>query len=567
MRTLLKLYIIDKLEYDEIREKLNLKIPDMSNIITEALRRIDFYRYGITEKENISIDDLEDFSKYYSDILTPLQLRVIYLRKIEFYDNIETAKMLNITKNEVNNIISRFNRLYKKYKIKDIKVDEKDVLKEIRTHISESVIEDFDKELLSFKYGLKTKFNPDGKKLSNEEIANKYNLSLCVVIKKLYLLIDDIKAKKAGYLKNELLFIERRKLDEILDDPRLPISDKERDIICYLFELKGYPYKNIDEIVKIFNYNVRNNAKIRYKRAILSIYKYLNNEIPPRIDFELDVFPNLKYFSKRDELFLIEYFKNKLSIKDISEKYNLSYDVAYNLINRLNDSVLEIINNPNTSKFDFEFYRKQKDNPKLPFYGNLELMKSVFDLYFGENNTNCLEIPEIVKELNIQNASSTLLNTFKNYILSFYELKDGIEKIKCFTSEEIIDYYNTHYENISENDLRNFEIYFKRKNSSIINGSNTGISYQITANLLKEKYPNYFNLATSTKEEFLKIFKKYHKQLLKSIKLYLMAYYGIRERDFMNGKDLNHVYRILNKLTYHKVNKRNDMTLSRKLDE
>ena len=41
---------------------------------------------------------------------------------------------------------------------------------------------------------------------------------------------------------------------------------------------------------------------------------------------------------------------------------------------------------------------------------------------------------------------------------------------------------------------------------------------------------------------------KYYTELNKETRIWFMREYDIKEREFMNGKDINHVYRILGKL-------------------
>ena len=44
------------------------------------------------------------------------------------------------------------------------------------------------------------------------------------------------------------------------------------------------------------------------------------------------------------------------------------------------------------------------------------------------------------------------------------------------------------------------------------------------------------------------LLKKYHKKVNPRVRRELMARFAISEREFMNGKDINHVYKLLNTL-------------------
>jgi len=546
-RYILKLYIIDELDYESINKLTGLSKYRISNIITEGIRKLDFYRYQIISVNIVAKEELEKFFEVYSNNFNDIERQIIFLKRVEIIDNDTIAERLKAPKNDVNMTVAKFNRLYLKFQIREVTLSKEEILEEINCHISESVIDDFSKEILSIYYGLKTNFNKEGFCLTSEEIKIKYKLTKDKFYKQIYMAIDAIKAKKIGILKNDLVYINRKELEIVLEDIHLPISEKEREIICYLFGLYGYPYKTLEELSKIYN-DTKGSIKRRYQRAILSIYKYRNNEIEGAINYEFDIEPKLKYFSRSDSFMIEDYYKNHLTYKELSKKYSLSFDQIVSIFNRIKNTLFDYVHDDKKKMFDFEFYRKEKYNPELPFYGNRKLATQVFDLFFGEDNIKGLSIPEIINKLNLTNSQTTVSNMLSSFMLSFCKLRDGIVK-DGFSYEEIQEYYNNNFMNMSEEKLRIYGNYFKRKNNvKIINGKASNVSDIISYDLLKSGNPDFFSMGATDRDEIFSILKKHFKNMSKSTREYLMFRFNISYRSLLNGREINHVYRLLDAL-------------------
>ena len=71
------------------------------------------------------------------------------------------------------------------------------------------------------------------------------------------------------------------------------------------------------------------------------------------------------------------------------------------------------------------------------------------------------------------------------------------------------------------------------------------MSYFIITDLIVATYPDAFKLNISTRDEVIDIIRKYGKNLKKRVRMGLMSRYDISEREFMNGKDINHVFKML----------------------
>lgn len=70
------------------------------------------------------------------------------------------------------------------------------------------------------------------------------------------------------------------------------------------------------------------------------------------------------------------------------------------------------------------------------------------------------------------------------------------------------------------------------------------MSYFIIADLIVVSYLDTFKLNNATRDEVIDIIKKYSKDLKKSVKLSLMSHFDINKRKFMNGKVINHIFKL-----------------------
>lgn len=565
-RDLLHMFVIKKYDYTKISEITGMAKYQISNIITEGIRRLDFIRFGISESKQISKDELDLFFKDKSSLYNDEERIIIYLKYCEYKNNDEISRLCNKDSNEINKIISRFNKLYRSYIASKIDLNANEISKEINAHISESVINEEQKKLLSLYFGFKNKYNSEGKLLTRNEIMKELNITRNVYHQQFQFAMEYMKNKKVGLYRNDLVFIERQKLDELLEDNHLPISDKERDIICYLFELKGYPYKTLGELTVVFD-DSESSLRRRYQRAILSIYKYINNEIEGKIDYEYDILPILKYFSKSDILLIEEYFHNNLTYEKISKKYKFTLDFVIGNITRIRDNIYDLVNDINAKKFDFEYYREHKEDDNLPFYGNREIASYAFEMFFGENDIKRYSVSEIIEKLNKEYAVSSINRLIIDYMLSFCKLKEGIIKVKEISNDEVYSFYIEHESELTDTEKIAFNRYFKfHKGERILNSKRSKINNTIIYVILKNNNPNFFSIENTTREEVISIIKKYKKQMIPSVRKSLMNKFEITEREFMNGKDKNHVFKILNRIEKIERLKENELVLKRTLD-
>lgn len=544
-RSILKLLLLEEKSYEEISKQTGLNKTRISNIVTDGIRRIDFYRFGIISCFPISEEELNDFFAYYQDNITPVEKEIIRLKYLNLMKNKDIAVRVGKTLQEVNKYVSHFYTLYERYMIRDVVLTDSDIKNEIERHPSESIWTEEYKEFASFYFGIKNKYNKTGVKLKPAKIMKKYGYTKNAYYHIYINMIKQLKLRKIDYIKPENNYISREQLDQLLDDVHLPISDKEREIICYLFELKGYPLKSLEELTTIFHDN-KDSIRRRYQRAIVSIYKYLNHEIEGNIHYETDIVPILKYFGISDRMKIEDFYKNGFTYEEMAKKYGITFNQIAEIMNRIKVMIYDIKNNPYAKKFDFDYYLKARNNPDLPFTGDLPLAIQIFDLAFGMSGEERMVAPEIIKRLQLNAKKSTVNNVINRIMLSVCKLKDGIKNNKTFSFQQVYSYFMNHCDKIPPYRKKIYKKYFKKvKREKNIAGRKSEIPSDIIYDIIKDTYPNAFTLATATKEEVEALINKYGKELHKRIRKELMRRFHISERNYMSGKDINHVFKLL----------------------
>ncbi len=544
-RQILRQFLVEDKTYEEISKTTGLKTTRISNIITAAIRKIDFFRFDISTTLIVTENELNDFFDYAKDKMIEEDKEIIRLRYLHYMEIKEIVDLKGIATSKVNLIISRFNKMFYNYRIKDVTLTEEDLITELERHMSESVLSFREKQFISFRYGIKSEYNKTGETLSREKIMEKLDMNKVAFKNTERTTKNALKGRKIGINKPDILFIPRDKLDFLLDDVHLPISDKEKEIICHLFELKGYEYMTLDDLALKYN-ELKSSVRIRYHRAIVTIYKYLNKEIEGNVHYETDVLPILKYFSLTDRIKIEDFFKNGMTFEEMAKKYGITFAQIVGAMNRIRVNIYDLNSNPRAKRFDFDYYLEAIQNPDLLFYGDLPLAIQIFNLSFGMSGKEKMSAPKVIKTLGLDYDPSTINSINARLMLSVCKLKDGITKQKTFSYDEIRSYYEKNFANIPQYYIKYYDQYFRNvQNRRIIKGEKAPVSYFIITDLIVATYPDAFKLNTSTRDEVIDIIRKYGKNLKKRVRMGLMSRYDISEREFMNGKDINHVFKML----------------------
>lgn len=549
LRHILKLYILDDKSYNEISEITGISSLKIMKTIGNLLKRIDNYRYDIVHFDDYTIEGLEKFYSNSKYEFTDYEKKIIKNRFIDGNLNKDVAIAFGITESDVKKIIDNFVKYYYLYQIKDVSLCEKDIVDELEMTDIESVVSKEEKCFLSYFYGIKNSYNIEGLKLGMRQIAKKMDLSQQKIKRSIDYAIRKIKGRKINIRRPDLLYIEKSKLEILLKDPHLPINIKERETICYLFELEGYKKQTMDEIAKL-NCERVDIARRRYLNSILNILKYENNELAGKINYEVDILPNLKYFPKNQQLLIIDYYKNNMPYNQMAEKYeNITVNQLNSIFDSIRSKIYEIINSPGKHRFDFDFYEKNRFNRDLPFYGNVELADKIFRLYFGIDGMNRKMIPEIVNELNLSNSKTSVLLMIYKYMLAMCKLKDGMVKSKEISNNVIVSHYNKYKDTMVDDVKKSFESYFNRlEKNKRLHVQKTNINNIILYDIISKNNCNLFDVRTADRDQILSILRKFNNKIDEQIKDYLMLLFDISNKDIMTENEINSLYRVLNKL-------------------
>ena len=540
-RQISEMYFLKDLSYEEIKEQTGLSKTRISNTITDTIRKMDRYRFHLTETFPVNKKDLEEFFKIYKDYFVADEKNIIYHRFIDEMTQEELKDFLRLDDDTIKYAIKRFKKLYISFLTKNVAITKSDIEKEIKKHPSESLLTNEEKLFATYSFGI------DSRPFEKIELMAQMKINNNKYWRLKRNILEKVKGQKIGLLKADLSYISRDQLNELLEDKNLPIKNEDKEIICYLFELKGYPYKTLKELKELKQENEKN-IKRKYQNAIINIYKYQNKELAGSLDYEIDICPLLKYFSMNDQMKIEDYYKNGLTYEEMTQKYGLTINELVAIMSRIKIGLFHYMNQLKSSKiFDFDFYTKATRNPELPFYGDLEKAIQIFDLAFGMDGKERRSVPEIIKKLQLNGKGSTINQVINELMLSVCKLQDGIKKERTFSFDEVSSYYNR---NVSSFDKEKKRTYLKFLNQFIKNQKKIlfkrRIPYEILNDLIEEKYKNSFSFTKATRKEVIHLLRIYGQNLDPNVRDELMAIYEIKERNLMKVSEKNQVYELLN---------------------
>ncbi len=548
-KDILRMIINENKSYDEISTLTGLTTYRISTIISQTLFKIDTYRFGIIKENPLNEKDVKELLKLKQSMLSPLEIAIIEKRLLEFKDVDEIAKECNVSNSNIIRTISMFNNLYNEHLTSSISIKEDDIKKECKKHTSDSILTDFEKQILSFHYGFKNEFNYRGLTLSAEQIQERLNITKEEYQHYFSRAMSKLKEQKVYLPPSSTILNSRQFVEETLKDKHLPISSQDREMLNHLFALNGFSYLTINELAKKYQFTINYIRKIIYK-AFIQIFKYQAKEIEGQLDYLADILPNLKYFSPYDRPKITDYYLNGLTKEQMCQKYHLGDTQYYHQMHKIKITFKEILNHPDNAKlFDFDFYQEAIKNPLLPYNGDLDLMNQIFALYFGMDGQTKLSISEIKEKLKLDMSKTTIHRMLYELMLSVCKLKDGITKERTFTIGQIYSYYITNFSHLIPSQKKYFLKYFERFDMiRSINCQATNVPALITNDLIKTIYPKTFTFKDYTINTIVHLIKKYQDVLKESTIQALMSKYNIKGKEFMTEKEVLELLQLLEKI-------------------
>lgn len=532
---ILKKYYIEFKCIDEIAEELNVNTKDISNLITRASFKMDRLRFGIGKDKivldaNILKECIEESKNVSFEMKKAL---LVYLNTNDFT---LAEKQSSIPANKIENAYRSITKTCRKKMAEVVEVTHEDIEREVLAHPTQSIISLKQKQILAMIYKIKSEYNLEGKKYSIEEVVEKFELTSKLQLNQIIGdAINFIRQKKAGIIHNQYDFMDRIILDAALKDPHLPLEDKEKEVLAYIYGVNGYPCMTMAELSD--KTETKSSVLMpRFEHAAAKVFKYLNDEIPGYISFQEDVEPNLKYFAKSDQEILRMIFQEHLHQSEIAERVNLSETQVKNLTLRLRYYLQELLNG-HRKGMDFDYIWTHIDDEDIHFSVDKEQAKRIFYLYH-EKRMNSEKIIEILKLDFLNDKVHSILDEVASILMQ----KKANMLPKIYTYEEIRTYYEKHASELSYENQRSFKTYFK----TIISNPNAKASSKIICFLLEEEHPDeYFRIFSATKEDVIKIIKEHRSTLSWNIVASLMEKFEILPIELLDDEEKIEIVRIL----------------------
>ena len=170
-------------------------------------------------------------------------------------------------------------------------------------------------------------------------------------------------------------------------------------------------------------------------------------------------------------------------------------------------------------------------------------------MYVAESTMENYTIPEILQKLNLSCSEETIRRHIMLYVLSVFKYQLGIEKQIYFTYDEVLAYYQSNKDNMTLSKEDDYIRYLNGLNKrSEFTFSEDNLSDDLIFDLLKYKNPDFFNIATATKEEVSFIVNEYYNKLNLSTISVLIKKFNLQDKDFMNQSDVEKAEILIRKL-------------------
>ena len=549
VRRIFSMYLNGK-TYEEISNATELSRIKVSNVVMDGLRKCEFYQYGILLPILMTKEEIEKvFTKYHP---SNFEKELIIERFLNLKQPKELEEKYNITVKRINGVTCKFYSEYLFFKCPEISIEE--YKNELECHPSESVLSEEDKKFISLKYGIPSKYNLNGNTKTENELSKMYHIPKMSCLRRIETIENKMREKKIGFSQPKYGIIPRDDLAQLLKDENLPISDKEREILCSTNELNGYTYKTEKELAEQFKEQPAS-IKRRYNRAILATKKYQDKKLPKQISYDKDIKPIKKYFSEYDRNLLIMYYQKKLTYEKMRKELGLTYDQVCKKVTKLRLDVSEILKDEIIAKkFDFDYAREVLENSDLPlYYNNNKLAIKIYRMLSGEIGNKKYTSKEVIEELKLDMKDTAVTNCFYHVLLAVEKYKRGVRKQKTISSNQLICFYEKYESNLWKWKKNSFQrlLQEEAQKDSMLR-SQKKISSNVVYEIIKGTEEGCVKITSIKKKDAIKILGNRKLILSSSCRRNMKNYFQIPERDLMSGKDKMKVLKLLSPL-YQKV--------------
>lgn len=543
-RTFALLYLKEKMDYKEIGKMYGVNPRVVSNVVMDVLRQIDLYRFGIVRSEIYPPDIIRE-------VINKIKFNLRDQEVVEYFlehrSYVKTAQKFETTQRNVAKLMKRVYYSCRTLMLQKTEVTQNMLKKELSRYRSDSVLLENERFVLSYYYGLSSNVNSEGIRLSSKEIGECLGKSTYQVLEIKTSALESIKARHIGLDRPSLGFMDREKVIKLLDDPCLPISNKERVILSHYFEYKRYPYKSVGELAKEYGVTESSIRRI-IQRAFITLFKYDLGEIDGSVSYEFHVEPHLRYFPKSDQNILIDLYRDNLSYQEIARKRDLTYHQVVGRVFKIKNSLKDILNGDNPKPFDYDYFESHVLDEDVPFYEDKEYIYKMWYLFYEEK----MSVPKIIEVLHVPFEVTQVSKKISNLMCAVMKKRMGITKEKRFTYDEIREYYLKNHISMRPLHRIYYTRYFERKEKwgySQMIRRQSDVSPYIILDLLEDSDKDYITLADMSRNDVIDFMKKYKRVLSEECFRSLACMYRIHGKEFMSGSDKNKVLKTLSELT------------------
>lgn len=545
-RKILTEYLQGNDNYKDLAAKYGYSEYQISNFVTEGIRKANMYYYNImrvlifTEEELNNLLDKFDYDDVNRRIIKK------YCLDGNLYKDI--AKEEKISTSMIKYIVEGFYQKYLTDRIPVIPVSEYE--NEVNQKKNFSMLNETEKMILSHKYGFTNEFNKNGEIYNDKEIKRILSINKDTYLRCLKSIDMKIRERILNIKTPEYGIIAEKDLIKILKDMNLPISKNDREILCHLSEINGYKYLTCEELSKKYGISIKN-FKRKYQRIILTILQYQNNKKQQQISYESDILPIENYFCDYDRKILKIIYGDKLTAGEISKKTNLTIDQTRPMILKLKITVAEILTNSKTAKkFDFNKAREVINSKDFYLGESHDTLVKIYQMVLGENGYEKHPAKEVKEKLNLNVDVTTISHIVYKVMIEIEKYKIGIRNTQIVTKDEIKKYYLENHQNMQSTLKKVFERYLTKKVK--LGDISDKIPEPILYEVLKYNNKLVFSLKDKTKDNMIKLIQENKQRIPKKTIKYIKMYYGISEKELMNGKERIKLLKIFEQLYLEK---------------
>lgn len=526
-----RLYFLEGKTYKEIVEIMGIRdTTRVSNILTEASRKMDFWEYGMI-----------DFPIYEPDLVkkvldnssfTDKEKEIILLRTEEGILGKDINDIINDKKIDVGNVMQRFTNAYYLINGKE-KITNKDIVYHVNCPICDSILTDEERKVASYVYGIKSEYNESGEKRPQNALAQDMKCSPDVIYDMVAHINHVLSGYKLGMISASFSAYTRDEIKKLLKDPHLPITDYERDLLRDIKGLDG-KYWTVQELASKYGANKGSIAR-RINRAMLSIKKYQAGEIEKQLVYEIDIEPMLKYFGEYNRKLLIMRYKDNMLVKDIAKVMGVTKPAADSYIQKLDRKLRYLLKNPKAKKFDYDYAREVIHKKDLPFYGDFDVAYQYYLRMSGEDGkkpggASTIDDEDVASK---KGSASILYYLLMTAILKY---RDGYRKIEQMDANDLESFYIANKDNYSVSNKKLFERTIANLRKVYPVYGRKYISSFVINEYMKGRGKNTFSFDDMTREEAMD-FIQYNPYGLEKIDLERVRnYFGITMHEIMSGK-------------------------------